>query len=430
MSLVVESDRSTKAGVKQRCVVYVEPSKRVVVARPGSRAEVLLHVESSNSLEVRLLAEGLEPTIAIHTLSPERGYTPFTSSLELLVSRNAVGIYPFRVTAKDTFSKVLSITNLVLVILPQNLPVEIVNYLRMLLSYYDEYGIQYVIWFLLSNILRDSGMSFTDIKTVYEFFKGRKVSNGTVGDLVERMTTKGIIVKEQDRYYTVVDDEELILELIDAKRVRSGRKGAKQPLEALATDPEIDSRCIAMEETIPLAVRRVLRAAEKLVEQGQTQKALGLIQHSLVGVRETGRWVLWVDDIFIYKERKAKPNYHYFRSEKLAEILQDMGFRQGFVHAQPVDYLIKTYFQGDYREARRIHYILKDMGWITYGPPLVLYILAYPDNTGGFRLETIYGELVAEVNYNPAQTRSIAKHIVMPEEHVDKRNDETYFRYR
>ena len=184
------------------------------------------------------------------------------------------------------------------------------------------------------------------------------------------------------------------------------------------------------EETIPLAVRRVLRAAEKLVEQGQRQRALGLIQHTLVGVRKTGRWLLWVGDIFIYKEKKAEPSYHYFRSEKLAEILQDMGFKQGFIHTQPVGDLIKAYFHNGYREARRIHYILKTMGWLTYGPPLVLYISVYPDNTGGFRLEIVYGELIAEVNYNPAQARSTTRHIVVPEEHVDKRHDNTYFKYR
>ncbi|MEM0027150.1 MAG: hypothetical protein QXT53_04665 [Ignisphaera sp.] len=107
-----------------------------------------------------------------------------------------------------------------------------------------------------------------------------------------------------------------------------------------------------------------------------------------------------------------------------------MGFSQGFIYTQPVDDLIKAYFHNGYREARRAHYILKTMGWLTYGPPLILHIAVYPDNTGGFRLETIYGDLIAEINYNPAQTRSIIKHIVVPKEHVDKRNDETYFKYR
>ncbi|MEM0339855.1 MAG: hypothetical protein QW284_09270 [Ignisphaera sp.] len=205
-------------------------------------------------------------------------------------------------------------------------------------------------------------MSFTDIKAIYEFFKRREVSNGTVGDLIEMMANKGIIVKRQGRYYTAVDDEELILELIDAKRVRSGRKGAKQLLETLATDSEAEGRGTAREKTIPLAVKRVLRIAERLVEQGQTRRALGLIQHTLVGTRENGRWVLWIDDIFIYWEKKAKPNYHYFRSERLAEILRDMGFRQEFVHVQPVGGLIKACFHDSYREARKIHYILKTMG--------------------------------------------------------------------
>jgi len=90
VSLVVESDRSVEAGVKQRYTVYVKPSKKVVVTRPGSEASVSLHVESNTSLEVHLFVEGLEPTIATYTLSPQREYIPFTSSLELLVSHNVI----------------------------------------------------------------------------------------------------------------------------------------------------------------------------------------------------------------------------------------------------------------------------------------------------------------------------------------------------
>ncbi|MEM3379975.1 MAG: hypothetical protein QW397_04290 [Fervidicoccaceae archaeon] len=42
------------------------------------------------TLEVHLFVEGLEPTIATYTLSPQREYIPFTSSLELLVSHNVI----------------------------------------------------------------------------------------------------------------------------------------------------------------------------------------------------------------------------------------------------------------------------------------------------------------------------------------------------
>ena len=182
--------------------------------------------------------------------------------------------------------------------------------------------------------------------------------------------------------------------------------------------------------SIPLTVRRVLRVVEELVERGEMSKALGLIQHTLIGVRETGRWILWVEDIFIYRERKAKPPYHYFRSKKLAEILQNIGLKQGFMHAQPVHDLIYTIFPGGYREARRVHYLVKNLGWLSYGEPLVLHIAIYPDGTGGFKLENLSGETLVAVNYNPQKAIKTIRNLVIPSEHVDKNNDETYFSYR
>lgn len=183
-------------------------------------------------------------------------------------------------------------------------------------------------------------------------------------------------------------------------------------------------------EDIPLAVKRVLREAEKLVEQGRTGRALGLLQHTVVGIRETGRWLLWVKDIFIYWERKARPQYHYFRSERLARILEDMGLRQGFIHAKPVHDLIHSMFLRGYREARRLHYLLKTLGWIAYGPPLILHVVAYSSGLGGFKLESLDGETIAAINYEPDKAINTIKNMVIPGEHVDEHNDNTYFRYK
>ncbi|MEM3379979.1 MAG: hypothetical protein QW397_04310 [Fervidicoccaceae archaeon] len=46
-------------------------------------------------------------------------------------------MYPFQVIARSTFNEVLGTINLVLVIMPHSLPVEVVNYLHILLSYYN-----------------------------------------------------------------------------------------------------------------------------------------------------------------------------------------------------------------------------------------------------------------------------------------------------
>jgi len=87
-------------------------------------------------------------------------------------------------------------------------------------------------------------------------------------------------------------------------------------------------------------------------------------------------------------------------------------------------------FPGGCREARRIRYLLKSMGWISYGPPLILRITIYPDGTGGFRLENPNGETITAINYDPKRATRIIKSMVMPGEHVDEYNDNTYFKYR
>ncbi len=278
-------------------------------------------------------------------------------------------------------------------------------------------------------MFRDKGLNFMEIKAVYELLKKRRPSNGTIGDLLERMERKGTVVKKHGRYYAGIKDEKLVLEVLDVKRVRAGRKGARRLVESLTGNSPME-KSIRKEESIPLVVKRILQVSKKLVERGETGKALGLIQHTLIGTRKTGRWILWVKDIFIYKEEKAKPPYHYFKSKKIARILKNLGVKEGFIHAKPVDNLLHSLFPQGYREARRIHYLLKRLGWIAYGPPLVLYIAVYPSNIGGVKLENLDGETIVVINYNPRKAVKIIKSMVTPGEHVDEYNDNTYFRFR
>ncbi len=74
--------------------------------------------------------------------------------------------------------------------------------------------------------------------------------------------------------------------------------------------------------------------------------------------------------------------------------------------------------------------MVKDLGWLSYGEPLVLYIAIYPDGTGGFKLENLNKETLVAVNYDPQKAIKTMRNLVIPSEHVDQSNDETYFRYR
>lgn len=195
-------------------LVDVRPSRKVIIARPGSRTGITLHIETKHRLHVRLEVEGLEPSIASYHIIPQQAHTPFTSRLELYISPSAVGVYPFKLVALDLAGASYGATNLVLVILPYELPPKILSYLQVLLAYYKVYGIQYVIWYLLTRFYENKGITFTGVKAFYEFLRRKKLSNGTVGDLLERMKRKGIVVMRHGKYYAGVGDERLVLEAI------------------------------------------------------------------------------------------------------------------------------------------------------------------------------------------------------------------------
>ena len=172
MSLLVRKEESTNA--KQKPLIEIRPSRRIITAKPGSRAHLVLNLDSPYRLKLKLAVEGLTPDIARYSIVLMKGETPLTARLNLTVSPRAVGIYPFKVIAQDVLGRGFDAENLILVILPPELPREVVNQLRTLVAFYKAYGIQYVIWYLLLHLFRGRGLGFTEIKAVYELLPRKK----------------------------------------------------------------------------------------------------------------------------------------------------------------------------------------------------------------------------------------------------------------
>jgi len=122
MSLLIEEEEVT--GPKQKLSVEIKPSRKIIVARPGSRTYLILSLDSPRKLEPRLAVEGLTPRVARYSIAPEKGEIPFTARLDLIIDPKAVGIHPFKVVAQDTPNNGYGVENLVLVILPPELPME------------------------------------------------------------------------------------------------------------------------------------------------------------------------------------------------------------------------------------------------------------------------------------------------------------------
>jgi len=143
----------------------------------------------------------------------------------------------------------------------------------------------------------------------------------------------------------------------------------------------------------------------------------------LVGIRKTGTWVLWFEDYFIYHENKTN-FFHYFRSPKLSDVLRELGLKPGVMMEHknhPSErYVIELY--GSYANARRIHYLMKELGWFMYGEPLLLEL-----SKDYFSLrELASGKILLE--HSGSDNRdNIFRVIVYPGEHVDEDNEEAYF---
>jgi len=83
-------------------------------------------------------------------------------------------------------------------------------------------------------------------------------------------------------------------------------------------------------------------------------------------------------------------------------------------------YIIELY--GSYANARRIHYLMKELGWFVYGEPLLLEL-----SKDYFSLRELASGKVLLEHGDSSNRDNIFRVIVYPGEHIDEDNEETYF---
>ncbi len=281
----------------------------------------------------------------------------------------------------------------------------------------------------LLKILREHGLAltFSELKVLYEAIVGRRISNGTVGDLLSRLLRKGLLIKIGDRYmFNSKLDLGVAKSIIDVRRaINNGVKGARA-LIARNSDRKVDENInMGRGSGMPRSIEKALTIASKLAKEDYW-KAVDFIAHTIIGVRKTGTWLLWIKDYFIYREEKTG-FLHYFRSEKLSEHLRSIGLREGFM-AEHTDHSAEEVIKSCYRSyanARRLHYLLKDLNWFTYGEPLILELYPDPENPY-IVLKKLHSEEAILEQGDPKLLEKIRKYIVYPGEHIDEENEETY----
>ena len=114
---------------------------------------------------------------------------------------------------------------------------------------------------------------------------------------------------------------------------------------------------------------------------------------------------------------------HYFKSQKLSSILRELGLKPGVMtrheHHPSEKYIIECY--GSYTNARRIHYLLKELGWFEYGKPLLLEL-----SKDYLSIRELSTNRTLLQHGDNGESRRI-KAIVYGGEHIDEENELTYF---
>jgi len=386
---------------------------RPVSVRPGGSAESIVYVHGS---EVRVVVSATpsDSCIEVVNIEPVSGKAPLQVRITIAASLDAKpGIYGVDVAVLDARERrALASTRIPVIVSGSQTVEQVLKDVDRLRRIYREKGIQYAMAYALSRL--NTGISFSCIKALYILITGRRVSNGSVGDLLKRLLKKGILKRVDSLYYLNVDLE-TAKTIMDVKRAKNGLRGASEAFvkERHESDRKTD---------IPTHVKRALSIAKKLLTEDYWM-AVDFTAHVLLGIRKTGTWLLWFNDYFVYRERKTG-FLHYFRSPTLAKILRELGLRPGpmFEHENhsSSEYILELY--GSYANARRIHYMLKQLGWFSYGEPLLLEL-----GEDYISIRELSSNSVLLRHGDTNHESRLIKAVVYSGEHVDEENEDTYF---
>ena len=198
---------------------------RPVSIYAGGSAEAIVYVHGSG-FRVVLSATPSDNCVEVVSIDPVNGRTPLQVRIVITVAPNArPGVYGVDIAVLDAEEKrALASSRIPVIVLNSPVVEKILEGVDRLRRIYRENGIQYAIIYALDML--GGGLSFSSIKQVYELIVGRRISNGTVGDLLRRLLRKGIVRHVNGRYYLSVDIE-TAKTIIDVKRARNGVKGAR-----------------------------------------------------------------------------------------------------------------------------------------------------------------------------------------------------------
>ena len=294
MSLVEEVEESSVLRMTRssRNVGYSGGYRRVFAAYPGEDIDFAIAINGPLDHVVSISVEGPPLSVATITVTPSRETAPYTSEIEIRVNSGAPpGLYPFDLVITDESNRrLLGREPMALLVLSRSTPRALGKHYLRLRELYRELGAQAVVWYLLAKIFT-SGARFSQVKEAYELISGKPVRKATIAVILRRMAKKGLIEKDSDgKYYPLVTKEEVAFSRIDRKRVR-----IPQPLNAPGDEERQEASTLEGQPHEPYVAKLAFRRAQKIaVKHGELAAAYFLV-FSLVGARETGYLLLWLN---------------------------------------------------------------------------------------------------------------------------------------
>jgi len=402
--------------------VEVSLSTRVVVLHPGESFEVALIVNDSRRF-VRIEFR-YAPSVDLES-SPRMGYTPLNASLRVTTMNDASpGVYPVEILVTSIDKSLLASEKLVVVILDRTTRKSIVKHVPDILQVTGELGMQGLFWYVASYIYPE-GARFSQIHALHKLMAKRDVSSGTTGNILAYMVRKKILKRENGIYKSLISDLDTLKSRIDKSRIRlqqiKNREAAEQKKDTY----------------VPQQVYWAYDRARRIKKKHGLLAATYFLAYTLLGLRQTGFPLLWINGWFVYCENKTG-FCHHFTSPLLSRYFKNLGLQEGIIYSQEPSHedarkkaqkYIKKYYRS-FRTARRLHYLLKEKGFINYENQEVytLELLYYNNNSIGVRIwdeqKRTLLEKIGVKNCNPTKAEY---RTAFPEEHIYKPNEDTYF---
>jgi len=281
--------------------------------------------------------------------------------------------------------------------------------------------------------------SLNTLYRIYCEIVGRRVRLATLRKQLKILEERYKVVKREDSYYIPLLPPEELLQVIDVKRSRAGKKGALKRILNIYRKLEQ----LQIPRNLAYYTSKVYEEMQKLLRKGDRTVALDLLVHTYLPLRENEVVWLWKGNEFIYWDNKNK-TFRCLYSEELSKLLKKLGYSEGIMiwhilgHERATKVIRKLFGKGhlDWPWSRSIAYGLMLLGILKEGSYYrveVMYKEGYlhlllKDYYTGYPIQEYsirwgHSQLPSPLSKQTKYYKGLALGVA----HTNPKNDESYF---